>query len=210
MSARALDALSRIEAVLLDMDGTIVDSHAAVERAWTVWAGEYGVGAREAIAIAHGSPAEVTIRRLLPGLDPQAVAASAARQLELQYDDLSDVAALPGTTELLEVLGRRRLAWAVVTSADRRLARVRLEAAGIAPPALVTVEDVTAGKPDPECYLRAAEVLGVAPDRCLVVEDAEPGVISGKAAGMAVAALSGLDGDIQLSDLGQLARFLDR
>ena len=98
--------LSGIEAVLLDMDGTLVDSDAAVERAWVTWAGEYGVIPAAALEIAHGSPADRTVSRLLPGLDTDAVAASASRQLALQYDDLSDIVASTGAVRLVATLSR--------------------------------------------------------------------------------------------------------
>jgi sugar-phosphatase len=101
------------------------------------------------------------------------------------------------------------MAWAVVTSADRRLARARLHAAGILVPVLITSEDVTAGKPAPDPYLLAARSLGVAASQCLVVEDAEPGLRAGRTAGALTAALKGLDGDIRLSDLEELADLLD-
>jgi mannitol-1-/sugar-/sorbitol-6-phosphatase len=194
-----------IEAVLFDMDGTLVDSDAAVERAWRVWAAEYAVAPADVLAVAHGAPAQRTVRRVRPDLDETGVAQAAARQLALQYDDLCDVVPTPGAPELLAAL---RLPWAVVTSADVRLARARLGAAGITPPVLVTVEDVRAGKPDPEGYRRAAELLGVAPENCLVVEDAEVGVTAGRAAGAQVAALKGVDADLRIADLGRLAHLL--
>jgi mannitol-1-/sugar-/sorbitol-6-phosphatase len=145
------------------------------------------------------------VRRVRPDLDEPGVAQAAARQLALQYDDLCDVVPTPGAPELLAAL---RLPWAVVTSADVRLARARLGAAGITPPVLVTVEDVRAGKPDPEGYRRAAELLGVAPENCLVVEDAEVGVTAGRAAGAQVAALKGVDADLRIADLGGLVHIL--
>jgi HAD superfamily hydrolase (TIGR01509 family) len=200
--------LFRVRAVLLDMDGTLVDSDAAVERAWVAWAGEYGIAPAATLDLAHGNPSLRTARLLLPGLDDGSVRAAAQRQLDLQYDDLSDVHAAAGAAELLAVLARRHLPWAVVTSADRRLARARLDAAGIAPPVLVTVEDVSAGKPDPEGYLLAARLLGVDPAACLVVEDSPPGLAAGQTAGMTVASLRGLPGDLVLRDLGQLADLL--
>ncbi|WP_244295736.1 HAD-IA family hydrolase [Micromonospora orduensis] len=201
--------LSGIEAVLFDMDGTLVDSDAAVERAWERWAVEYGTDPGAALAIAHGSPADRTVRRLLPGLAGTAVAAASQRQLALQYDDLSDVTATPGAHELLLTLARLGMPWAVVTSADARLARARLGAAGIEPAVLVTVEDVSVGKPAPEGYLRAAALLDVSPARCLVVEDAEVGLEAGRAAGAMTAALKGLDGDLRLDDLSYLAYQLE-
>ena len=113
-----------------------------------------------------------------------------------------------GAHELLATLARLRLPWAVVTSADARLAKARLGAAGIDPPMLVTFEDVSRGKPDPEGYLRAAELLDVPPEHCLVVEDAEVGLQAGRAAGAMTAALKGLDGDLRIDDLHQLANWL--
>jgi len=201
--------LSQVRAVLLDMDGTLVDSDAAVERAWRTWAREYHVDRGPAVPlIAHGMPALGNVRRLRPDLSGDEAAAAARRQLALQYDDLSDVTAAPGARELLGELDRLGLPWAVVTSADPTLARVRLAAARIRPALLVTSEDVRAGKPDPEGYLLAARKLGVDPRRCLVVEDAEAGVRAGSAAGATVAALKGVPADIQIADLYQLSALL--
>ncbi len=202
--------LAGVAAVLLDMDGTLVDSDAAVERAWTAWSAEYGADAATALALAHGSPAETTARRLRPDLDAAALAVAAQRQLTLQYDDLADVTATPGALDLVGTLDRIGLPWAVVTSADLRLAKARLGAAGIDPPLLITSQDVRAGKPDPEGYRTAAARLGVDPSRCLVVEDSAPGLTAGRAAGMSTAGLKGLRGDLSLTDLGQLAILLGR
>jgi len=193
--------LSQVRAVLLDMDGTLVDSDAAVERAWRTWAREYHVDRGPAVPlIAHGMPALGNVRRLRPDLSGDEAAAAARRQLALQYDDVSDVTAAPGARELLGELDRLGLPWAVVTSADPTLARVRLAAARIRPALLVTSEDVRAGKPDRE--------LGADPGRCLVVEDAEAGVRAGRAAGATVAALKGVPADIQIADLYQLRTLL--
>jgi HAD superfamily hydrolase (TIGR01509 family) len=200
--------LSDVQAVLLDMDGTLVDSDAAVERAWRTWAIEYRMDLGRGPLIAHGMPALGNVRRLRPDLSEAEAATAAQRQLELQYDDVADVIAAPGARELLGELDRLDLAWAVVTSADPPLARVRLAAAGIRPALLVTSDDVRAGKPDPEGYLLAARKLGADPRRCLVVEDAEAGVSAGRAAGATVAALKGVPADLQITDLHQLRTLL--
>jgi sugar-phosphatase len=200
--------LGTVRAVLFDMDGTLVDSDAAVERAWRSWAAEYGVDAGPVLAIAHGRPAESTVREVLPGLAEPAVRAAAQRQHVLQYDDLADVTATPGALGLVAELTRAGVPWAVVTSADPPLAANRLGAAGIAPPLLLTLDDVTAGKPDPEGYLAAAARLGVHPRHCLVVEDSPVGVAAGRAAGAPVAALKGVPGDLGITDLAELARLL--
>src|SRR3954447_2644487 len=90
MPEDALVDLTHVGAVLLDMDGTLVESDAAVERAWRAWGREDGVAEADALALAHGHPADATARRLLPDLDDDAVIAAAQRQLDLQYDDLAD------------------------------------------------------------------------------------------------------------------------
>jgi sugar-phosphatase len=195
-------------AVLFDMDGTLVTSDAAVERAWMTWAGEYGVDGAAAVELAHGRPSEPTVRTLLPGRDEPTVAAAVARQLELQYTDLADVTAAPGASELLGELARHGVPWAVVTSADTRLAAARLGAAGITAPMLVSSDDVPVGKPDPAGYVRAAQLLGVRAEQCLVVEDADAGIEAGRAAGATTAALRGLDGDLRIGSLHDLVKLL--
>src|SRR3954449_13063621 len=105
--------LRQLAAVLFDMDGTLVTSDAAVERAWMSWAAEYGVDGARAVEIGHGSPSEPTIRTMLPHLDEPAVSAVVERQLELEYTDLADVGAAPGAFDVLGVLARRGLPWAV-------------------------------------------------------------------------------------------------
>ena len=167
--------LTAVDAVLLDMDGTLVNSDAAVERSWHRWAEEFAVDPGTVMAIAHGSPAERTVRRVRPDLDAAGAKAAAARQLQFEYEDLADVTAAPGAHRLLTVLAQLGIAWAVVTSADVRLAQLRLDAAAIRPPVLVTVED------------------------------AEPGIRAGRGAGMPVATLRELPGDLPLRDLADLA-----
>ncbi|WP_433203358.1 HAD family hydrolase [Dactylosporangium sp. CS-047395] len=200
--------MRRFAAVLLDMDGTLVDSDAAVERAWITWAGEAGVGVDDIRPRMHGNPALTTIRAVRPDLDAPAAERAALRQMELQYADLHDVVPTPGTDDLVTALRELGLPWAVVTSADKQLAAARLGAAGIAPPLLVTVEETPRGKPHPDPYLVAAARLGVDPAACLVVEDSQPGIDAGHAAGCTVAALRGLDADIRLDSLADLARLL--
>jgi HAD superfamily hydrolase (TIGR01509 family) len=200
--------LSRVQAVLLDMDGTLVDSDAVVERSWRTWAAEYRVDPSRGPLVVHGLPALGNIRRLRPDLSDDEAAAAARHQLELEYVDVADVTAVPGAHELLAELDRLDLPWAVVTSADVPLAQIRLAAARISPALLVTIDDVRHGKPDPEGYLLAARKLGADPRRCLVVEDAEAGVAAGRAAGAVVAALKGVPADIAITGLPQLTSLL--
>jgi HAD superfamily hydrolase (TIGR01509 family) len=200
--------LRSVAAVLLDLDGTLVDSDAAVARAWRTWARSHGLDPEAILAVSAGHPAAATIRRVAPHLGDGDVEREGRIQLALQYEDLGDVTAGAGAGVLLEALERLRLPWAVVTSADRRLARARLRAAGITAPKLVTVEDVREGKPAPDGYLLAAERVGVEPARCLVVEDSTAGIEAGRRAGMPVASLRCVGGDLDLRDLGELAALL--
>ncbi|HEY3873758.1 MAG TPA: HAD-IA family hydrolase [Actinocrinis sp.] len=201
--------LSGTAAVLFDMDGTLVDSDAAVERSWISWASEYGVDPAAFLDSSHGFTSAHTVARVFPQFDAEQVAAAAARQLEFEYVDLADVVPTQGAHTLLALLRTLGLPWAVVTSADRRLAAARLGAAGIAPSTLVTCEDVPLGKPDPAGYLLAAKLLGVEPEHCLVVEDAQPGAEAGRAAGAGlVATLKGVPGELPIGSLAQLADLL--
>ena len=198
-----------IEAILFDMDGTLVDSKAAVERAWVAVAEELSLDTASVLAHCHGRPAPDTVRSFWPDADEADVDRAAARQLELQYTDLDDVTPMPGLRDVLHAIDRHGLPWAVVTSADVPLANARLLKCDIQPPVLVTVDDIHHGKPDPEGYLTAATRLGVAIDRCVVVEDSGVGAEAGRRAGAQVAALNGLECDIPLRTLHDLAAWID-
>ncbi|HEV2240578.1 MAG TPA: HAD-IA family hydrolase [Streptosporangiaceae bacterium] len=200
--------LSSVAAVLFDMDGTLVDSDASVRRAWAGWCGEYGVAVAVWDAFVRGSSAAESIRRIFPELGAESLAERVARFLELECADVTDVAAMPGALALLAQLGALGIPWAIVTSAERPLAALRLEAAGVVAETVVTIDDVAACKPDPEGYLVAAQALEVEISRCLVVEDSLPGVTAGRAAGATVASLRGVASDLPLRDLFHLAELL--
>lgn len=172
------------DAVLFDNDGTLIDSTPAVRRSWAQWAVEHGV-APQAVRQFHGVTAASIIEQVAPDVDH---AAALQRITELETADLADVVALPGAAEALRQLGERA---AIATSATEGLAVARLRAAGLAlPTVLVSADEVTKGKPDPEPYLLAARRLGADPARCLVVEDAPSGLDSARAAGCATLAVT--------------------
>jgi sugar-phosphatase len=167
------------------MDGVLVDSTPAVARVWTDWALKHGFGPNEVVRKAHGRPSLATIIELLPNGDHDAENREVERR---EIEDIADVVALPGALTLLQAIPQHR--WAVVTSATRALAEVRLRVAGLPiPKHLVTASDLQRGKPFPDPYLKGAEILGIAPAECVVAEDAASGVRSGKAAGARVLAL---------------------
>ena len=174
------------DALLLDVDGTLVDSTASVERSWRRWADEHGVDPEELFRDFHGRRAVDLVRA---HVEPRRVDAALARQRDIELRDLGDTVALPGAAALLAALPAQR--WTTVTSADRALMVARLGTAGLpVPAAAVTSEDVTEGKPSPQGYLAGAAALGVRPDRCVVVEDAPAGVRAGAAAGATVLGLA--------------------
>jgi len=177
--------LIQCDAVLFDMDGVLVDSTPAVARVWTDWARKHGFDPDEVVRKAHGRPSLATIIELLPHGDHDAENREVERR---EIEDIADVVALAGAQALLQSIPQHR--WAVVTSATRALAEVRLRAAGLPTPKhLVTASDLQRGKPFPDPYLKGAEILGIAPAECVVAEDAASGVRSGKAAGARVLAL---------------------
>lgn len=165
------------------MDGTILNSIAAAERIWSVWARRHGLDVEAFLPTIHGARAVDTISRLsLSGVDAQEEALGITRE---EITDVEGIVPVPGAIEFLKALPADK--WAVVTSAPRALALSRLAAAGIVPPdVMVTAEDVLAGKPDPACYQLAADKLGVEIAECLVFEDADVGIRAGLAAGAEV------------------------
>lgn len=188
----------RCSALLFDMDGVLVDSTPAVARVWATWAGKFGFVAEDVVRRAHGRPSITTIRELLPEGNHDAENAEIER---MEIADISDVIALPGTSELLAALPMER--YAVVTSASHPLALVRMRASGFAVPKnLITASDIQRGKPDPQPYLLGAQKLGVPAADCVVIEDAPAGVQSGKAAGARVIGLRTTTSDATLGAAG--------
>jgi sugar-phosphatase len=194
------------DALLFDMDGTLIDSTPSVRRSWETLVAEYAIPAETFASVpTHGRPSVEILADLLPR---ELIGPAAARLDELETTDTGDVLVLPGTRELLAAAPPD--GWAVVTSAGRRLAEVRLAAAGIAAPRLVTIDDVSRGKPDPEPFLLGAKLLGVAPERCLVFEDAPAGLAAARAAGARTVAVTTtharaeLEADLVVPDLSAL------
>lgn len=169
-----------VEALLLDMDGTLVDSTAVVERTWADFSARHGLDLTTVLAYAHGRPTASTTAHFLD--DPVLAAHEAARLAALEEDTVDGIVEVPGAAALVASLPPDR--WAVVTSAGRRLAERRLAAAGVARPAvMVTADDVTRPKPDPEGFLLAARRLGVPAHACAALEDSDAGVRAAVASG---------------------------
>jgi mannitol-1-/sugar-/sorbitol-6-phosphatase len=188
----------RCRGVLFDLDGVLVDSTPAVARVWAWWAREHGFDPDEVVRQAHGRPSMMTIRELLPNADQEAENREVERR---EIEDVEGVIPLPGAIDLLRALPVER--WAIVTSCTRPLAGVRIKAAGLPRPKyIVTSSDVKNGKPDPEPYLKGAQILGAPAAECVVIEDAPAGIHAGKAAGAHVLAVRTTASDTELREAG--------
>ena len=174
-------------AFVFDMDGTLINSIASANRVWTRWAESHGLDPVAVLRVMHGVRAVETIRRLnVPGMD---VEHEAAVLTQAEMDDIDGILPIKGARELLQDLPPER--WAIATSAPRELAVKRLAAAGIPKPrTLITADDVTRGKPAPDCFAMAARHLEVSASECLVWEDSIAGVEAAVAAGSDVMVIS--------------------
>ena len=178
------------------MDGVLISSIGSVVRCWRRWAEIYNVPNAETYEVPHGTRAIDIVKMLRPDIDPQ----EGLQVIEdMEIEDLADLNVLPGVRVLLESLPPER--WAIVTSATRRLLLGRLKAAGLPIPSRIISGDmVERGKPDPEPYMRGAELLGFRPEECVVIEDAPSGVGAGIAANCHVLAVLGTHSEDELHE----------
>ncbi|KAB2972503.1 HAD family hydrolase [Streptomyces sp. SS1-1] len=207
MPAAAVPTVLTARALLLDMDGTLVNSDAVVERIWRRWADRHGLDGDEVMKVVHGRQGYASMALLLPGRPMEQNHADNARMLAEETADMDGVVPVPGAAAFLASLSG--LPHALVTSADVALSTARMGAAGLAlPDVRVTAESVGASKPDPEGFLKGAAELGVDPADCVVFEDSGAGIQAGRAAGMRVVGVgprAGLHGpDVLVQDLRQV------
>jgi mannitol-1-/sugar-/sorbitol-6-phosphatase len=189
-------------AVLIDMDGVLVDSTAAIARVWTRWAARHDMDPIRIVALAHGRTSLAAIQDLLPDASPEDHLEENRWMERGEMEDFADVVALPGAHAILACVPPAQRA--AVTSATRPLAEVRLRAAGLwdLVSQLVTASDVQHGKPNPEPYLKGAASLHLPPQECVVIEDAASGTRAGKAAGARVLAVRTTSDDASLLAAG--------
>ena len=179
---------------LFDLDGTLVDSLPAVERAWSNWGARHGIAADEILDFIHGKQAITSLRHFMAGQSEAGIQAEVLALEKTEAEDTDGVRALPGAKALLTQLNALQIPWAIVTSGSVPVAHARHKAAGLPQPAVfITAEQVAKGKPEPDPYLLGAERLKLSPADCVVVEDAPAGVIAGLAAGCAVIAANAPD-----------------
>lgn len=175
------------DAFLFDMDGTLLNSIAIVERIWRRWADRMGLDGAALLKNIHGMRAVDVVRALnLDGIDPVAEAAELLRQ---EMEDVEGIIPIPGAIAFLNGLPEDR--WAIVTSAPRALAELRMKAAGIPQPRVtICAEDIVLGKPNPQGYIKGATALGTSSKHCVVFEDAPAGILAGENAGADVVVIT--------------------
>ncbi|ERK11131.1 putative phosphatase YfbT [Pantoea sp. AS-PWVM4] len=187
---------------LFDLDGTLVDSLPAVERAWSQWGARHGFTADVILNFIHGKQAITSLRHFMAGQSEEAIQAEFLRLESIEASDTDGVQALPGAQVLLATLNELQIPWAIVTSGSIPVAHARHKAAGLPAPAVfITAENVKRGKPEPDAYLLGAEQLGLSARECVVVEDAPAGVLAGLNAGSAVIAVNAPADTPRLSDV---------
>ncbi|MBU8821971.1 HAD-IA family hydrolase [Mycolicibacterium goodii] len=195
-----------IAGILFDSDGVLVDSHEAAAVAWNHWARTWAPGFDFHRDAQHGRRLVDVVAELV-GDGDTALATRLLTELELEL--ATEVPAVAGAVALLSSSPADR--WAVVTSGGREMAAARLRSAGLPTPrVLVSADDVSAGKPEPEPYLAGARLLGLDPRNCAVFEDARLGIMAARAAGAGLvvgvgAQTIGEDVDVSVADLSGIS-----
>lgn len=174
------------QAILFDLDGTLIDSAIRIQRLWQDWGKRHGISPQFLMEVMHGRRAGETISIVAPHLSLQ----DEVEALEIiETSDMDGVRPYASAGDLLDKLSAKQ--WAIVTSGTLRVASARMKHVGLPMPDIfITGDDVKEGKPAPDGYLLAAERLNVKPADCVVVEDAPAGIRAGKAAGMKVIAVA--------------------
>ncbi len=174
------------KAVLIDLDGTLVDSAPRILRVWEGWARRNGLDFDHVRGVLYGRRSVDTVRLVAPWLQTDREVAALEAE---ETSDMRDLRLFPGAAALMQRL--QGSPHAIVTSGSRATAQARLQHAGLPiPGVLISAEDIAAGKPAPDGYLLAAAQLGVEPRDCVVLEDSPVGIQAGKAAGMRVIAVA--------------------
>lgn len=174
--------------VLFDMDGVLVDSFAAHFQAWQISCRAIGRDCSEEEFLAgFGRTSREVIRETWPGAfsDEEIVRFDAGKELLYRRIISENFPAMPGARELIQVLSDENVPMAIGSSGPPENVRLSVELLQVAQiiPTLITGADVKVGKPHPEVFLKAAQGIGVPPSRCIVFEDAPPGVEAALAAG---------------------------
>jgi beta-phosphoglucomutase len=183
-----------IAGVIFDLDGVLIDSAAAHLESWRVIAERRGKVITDATFLATFGRSNADI---IPLLFPEETRSEGRQRIaddkEEAYRALvrGRLPVIPGAVELIRACRAAGLKTAIGSSAPPENVALALEEMGVADSvmAVVTGDDVTRGKPDPEVFLKAAAHLQLAPERCVVIEDAPAGIEAAKRAKMGVIAV---------------------
>lgn len=185
--------MARLDAVLWDMDGTLLDSEKLWDMALRELAGQYGRELTDTVRHALiGASGPNAFRILFEGLGIEhtlEAVEQAAQWMEARVTELfrGPVPWRPGARETLDLVRAAGVPMALVTNTKRSLAEYGLDTIGREYfGATVCADEVPHGKPAPDVYLRAAELLGVTPERAVAIEDSPTGSIAAQAAGCAL------------------------
>ena len=193
-----------VDALLFDLDGTLVDSSASVERNWRRLAEKVDIPWERIGPWIHGIPVRQVLRMLEPEMPDEQLQEMHEFMVVAESTDTGDVVALPGAIAALDAVPTAR--WAIVTSGGVTLATARMAAAGLPTPRhLITADDVQMGKPAPDPYLAGARAVGYPPERCLAFEDAPAGITSAQAAGVPVIGIRSTHTELAVASVRSLA-----
>jgi mannitol-1-/sugar-/sorbitol-6-phosphatase len=189
--------------LLVDMDGTLLDSAGAIASAWGQWSQRFEVDAPSLRAALGGSSAD-TVDQLLP---PARVAEGLAAITEAELRTAHAVRPTDGAREFVDELPRDR--WALVTSSRAVVARARMRAAGLVmPPTVITADDYQFGKPNADPYITALLQTHSRPESTIAVEDSPTGVESAKGAELRCVAVLTYSARSELADADWVLRNL--
>lgn len=186
----------KIDAILFDLDGVLVDSTLVIKRHWQKWADKHCLELKNIMEIAHGRTTVDTIQIIRPDLDAKLETENIIKEEAIDTNGLFEI---NGAYNLLSQLPSD--AWAIATAGTKITALTRLEYCNLPTPnILVTADDIKKGKPNPEPYLLAAKLLNINPENCIVIEDAPAGIEAAHAANIDVIAVASTH---QTSDLNK-------
>lgn len=173
---------------LFDLDGVLIDSEREYTKIWSEIDGIYPTGVDNfAIKIKGQTLPEILNSHYAPELHPQIVALLNEKEQKMHYTYL------PGASELLDDLKNRGYESVLVTSSnEKKMKHLREELPELEQrfKAIITADQISRSKPDPEGYLKGAAILGLPPESCIVLEDSAQGVRAGRSAGCYVVGLS--------------------
>ncbi|HEX8550888.1 MAG TPA: HAD family phosphatase [Abditibacteriaceae bacterium] len=212
MTFQTLLETTRAEALLFDMDGTLVDNMGYHRQTWIEWSKREGLPGTEAeiLAQTHGTIGEI-VRRFFPHITDDAELFAIGERKEALYREIyaPHLRLIPGLSAVLEAAKERGFPIALATAGDRTNVAFTIDGLDVRRyfDAIVSGEDVQHGKPNPEVFLIAAQRLGITPEKCLVFEDSPEGAEAARLAGMPCVVINPMKPRDQFGDVAHVLNF---